>query len=133
MWSLLLNKINHCFLSGLTNRHIKYWRSNKWLKTLILTDIHGIDRILLGQIFFWLRFFFIEKTDMTLPNRVIFKFSGYLWPDGQVYSMYDWHWVFLSCYYYSLRMKSPNSIIFDHQILFNFLFKLISWVQLRSF
>ena len=59
-----------------------------WKEILI---IYGILRILLGHILrLW--FFFIEKTDMTLPNRVIFKFSGHLWPDGQVYSMYDWNW-----------------------------------------
>ncbi len=42
--------------------------------------IHGIDRILLGHNYF----------DITLINGVIFIFSGDLWPDGQVYSMYGW-------------------------------------------
>ena len=38
--------------------------------------IHGIERILLGHNFFDSDFFFIEKSDMTQPNKVIFKFPA---------------------------------------------------------
>ncbi len=55
--------------------------------TSMLT-LHGIDRILLAIIFFNSNFSFCNN-DMTLPNRVIFKNLGHIWPDGQVYSMYD--------------------------------------------